>query len=272
MLQLEIFLVSLNDLKDNSRKMEKKLTIAGIPMPNMPWEDRPEGCKNVMWRYSANPVIPRDLLPNSNSIFNSAIVPFEDGYAGVFRVDDTNIRMTLHVGFSKDGINWELDPETIKFECDDPEVGTWVYGYDPRVCKIEDKYYVTWCNGYHGPTIGIAWTTDFKTFHQLENAFLPYNRNGVMFPRKINGRYAMLSRPSDTGHTPFGDIFYSESPDLEFWGRHRHVMAPSDFEKSAWQCRPYPYRDFGGMAHVLSRSTPHMQRIQLFVRRGSPRP
>ena len=96
MLQLEKFLVSLNDLKDNSRKMEKKLTIAGIPMPNMPWEDRPEGCKNVMWRYSANPVIPRDLLPNSNSIFNSAIVPFEDGYAGVFRVDDTNIRMTLH--------------------------------------------------------------------------------------------------------------------------------------------------------------------------------
>lgn len=72
------------------------------------------------------------------------------------------------------------------------------------MCKIYDKYYVTWCNGYHGPTIGIAWTKDFKTFHQLENAFLPYNRNGVMFPRKINGNYAMLSRPSDTGYTPFG--------------------------------------------------------------------
>jgi beta-1,4-mannooligosaccharide/beta-1,4-mannosyl-N-acetylglucosamine phosphorylase len=144
--------------------------------------------------------------------------------------------MTLHVGFSKDGINWELDPETIRFEGGDEEVGQWVYGYDPRVCKIEDKYYVTWCNGYHGPTIGIAWTTDFKTFHQLENAFLPYNRNGVMFPRKINGKYAMLSRPSDTGHTPFGDIFYSETPDLEYWGHHRFVMGPSDFEDSAWQC------------------------------------
>jgi beta-1,4-mannooligosaccharide/beta-1,4-mannosyl-N-acetylglucosamine phosphorylase len=36
----------------------------------------------------------------------------------------------------------------------------------------------------------------------------------------------MLSRPSDDGHTPFGDIFYSESPDLVHWGRHRHVMAP----------------------------------------------
>jgi beta-1,4-mannooligosaccharide/beta-1,4-mannosyl-N-acetylglucosamine phosphorylase len=36
----------------------------------------------------------------------------------------------------------------------------------------------------------------------------------------------MLSRPSDNGHTPFGDIFYSESPDLCFWGKHRHVMSP----------------------------------------------
>jgi beta-1,4-mannooligosaccharide/beta-1,4-mannosyl-N-acetylglucosamine phosphorylase len=34
----------------------------------------------------------------------------------------------------------------------------------------------------------------------------------------------MLSRPSDNGHTPFGDIFYSESPDMVYWGGHRHVM------------------------------------------------
>ena len=34
----------------------------------------------------------------------------------------------------------------------------------------------------------------------------------------------MLSRPSDNGHTPFGDIFVSESPDLTYWGKHRHVM------------------------------------------------
>ena len=33
---------------------------------------------------------------------------------------------------------------------------------------IEDRYYITWCNGYHGPTIEIAYTFDFKTFVQLE--------------------------------------------------------------------------------------------------------
>ena len=26
---------------------------------NMPWEDRPAGCTDVMWRYSKNPVIGR---------------------------------------------------------------------------------------------------------------------------------------------------------------------------------------------------------------------
>ena len=213
-----------------------KLIIKGNNLPEMPWEERPKGSKEVMWRYSANPVIPRDLLPDSNSIFNSAVVPFEGGYAGVFRCDDKNRRMTLHAGFSKDGIKWDINRETIKFECDNEEIGKWVYGYDPRVTKIDDKYFVTWCNGYFGPTIGVAWTKDFKTFRQLENAFLPYNRNGVLFPKKINGKYALLSRPSDTGHTPFGDIFYSESPDMEYWGHHRHVMSPAPFEVSAWQC------------------------------------
>jgi beta-1,4-mannooligosaccharide/beta-1,4-mannosyl-N-acetylglucosamine phosphorylase len=33
----------------------------------------------------------------------------------------------------------------------------------------------------------------------------------------MHGNFAMLSRPSDTAHTPFGDIFYSESPDMKFW-------------------------------------------------------
>ena len=74
------------------------------------------------------------------------------------------------------------------------------------------------------PTIGIARTTDFKTFVQLENAYLPFNRNGVLFPRRINDEFVMLNRPSDDGHTPFGDIYLSHSPDLTYWGKHRLVM------------------------------------------------
>jgi beta-1,4-mannooligosaccharide/beta-1,4-mannosyl-N-acetylglucosamine phosphorylase len=110
------------------------------------------------------------------------------------------------------------------------------YKYDPRVTWIEDRYWLTWCNGFHGPTIGIAYTFDFKKFYQCENAFLPFNRNGVLFPRKIDGKYAMLSRPSDNGHTPFGDIYISYSPDMKYWGEHRLVMKVAPFEQSAWQC------------------------------------
>ncbi len=200
-------------------------------MPNIPWEDRPEGCSEPVWRYSANPIIPRDLIPSSNSIFNSAVVPYRGKFAGVFRCDDRTRHMRLHTGRSKDGIDWQIEPEPIQFSCKIPALTPFGYGYDPRVCWIEDRYYVQWCNSYHGPTIGLAWTKDFRTYHQLENAYLPYNRNGVLFPRKIGGNYVMLSRPSDRGHTPFGDVFCSQSPDLTYWGKHRFVMST----RGGWQ-------------------------------------
>jgi beta-1,4-mannooligosaccharide/beta-1,4-mannosyl-N-acetylglucosamine phosphorylase len=201
-----------------------KIELKGPAQPNLPWEERPRECSQVIWRSTKNPIITRGAVPDTNSIFNSAVVPFKDGFAGVFRCDNTARVMQLHAGVSQDGIHWEIEPQRIQFRCEDEEIGRFVYGYDPRVCWLEDRYYLTWCNGYHGPTIGVGYTRDFKTFHQMENAFLPYNRNGVLFPRKINGKFAILSRPSDTGHTPFGDIFYSESPDLVHWGHHRHVM------------------------------------------------
>lgn len=204
-------------------------------LPNMPWQDRPQGCKDVVWRYSHNPVIKRDLFPEANSIFNSALVPFEGGYAGVFRVDSTCRNMRLHAGRSRDGINFEIDPEPIKWICSDPEIAEMVEAYDPRVVKIGDRYHIMWCNNYHGYTIGMGYTDDFKTFYQSENALLPFNRNGVLFPRKFGDKYYMLSRPSDTGHTPFGDIFISQSYDLAHWGYHRHVMSPKA-EKLTWQC------------------------------------
>ena len=37
------------------------LKIMGPALPDMPWEERPAGSKEVMWRYSANPIIGRDL-------------------------------------------------------------------------------------------------------------------------------------------------------------------------------------------------------------------
>lgn len=210
--------------------------IIGNKLSNIPWQPKPQNCHAPVWRYTENPIIPRDAIPSSNSIFNSAVAPFQNGFAGVFRCDSKSVSMDLFAGFSDDGFHWNINHEPIVFE-GNADVVAREYRYDPRVCFLGDRYYITWCNGYHGPTIGIGYTFDFRTFTQLENAFLPYNRNGVLFPRKINGNYAMLSRPSDDGHTPFGDIFYSASPDLEFWGRHRFVMGPIAGDASAWQSK-----------------------------------
>jgi beta-1,4-mannooligosaccharide/beta-1,4-mannosyl-N-acetylglucosamine phosphorylase len=195
-------------------------------LPGIPWQPRPAGCSDLMWRYDANPVIGRRPLPRVTGIYNSAVVPWRGGFVGVFRTEGMDRIPHLHVGRSADGFTFgfEQNPIAFRHENGAAEIGRMEYAYDPRVTEIEGIHYVTWCNGYHGPTIGIARTTDFESFEQLENAFLPYNRNGVLFPRKIGGKYIMLSRPSDTGHTPFGDIFTSESPDMIHWGRHRHVI------------------------------------------------
>lgn len=202
----------------------------------IPWQECPAGSKEIMWRFDGNPVINRYDIPSSNSIFNSAVVPFKDGFAGVFRCDNRRVQMNIFAGFSDDGLNWRINPDPIDFKPFGNDFVHSDYKYDPRVTYIDGKYWITWCNGYHGPTIGVGFTEDFKTFYQCENALLPFNRNGVLFPEKIGGKYALLSRPSDNGHTPFGDIFLSFSPDMKFWGEHRHVMSPLPFEQSAWQC------------------------------------
>jgi beta-1,4-mannooligosaccharide/beta-1,4-mannosyl-N-acetylglucosamine phosphorylase len=205
------------------------------PLPGIPWEERPRsGRAETLWRFSGNPVIGPYSTARSNSIFNSAVVPFAGAFAGVFRVDDTSRRMNVHRGFSPDGIGWRIDDDPIAFADPSGALPASDYKYDPRVVFVEDRYYVIWCDGNHGACIGMGYTLDFEEFVRLENPLLPYNRNGVLFPRRIGGKYALLSRPSDSGHTPFGDIFYSESPDLAYWGRHRHVMSPG-WSSSGWQ-------------------------------------
>lgn len=207
------------------------IEIISNPLPTMPWQDRPEGRTDVLWRYDHNPVIGWNPTPSTARIYNSAVVPFGDGFAGVFRADHRTGTSALHAGTSPDGLNWTIADEPIAWvdEAGDPYQPT--YGYDPRVAKIGERYYVCWCVDFGGAALGLGYTEDFTTFVRLENPVTPFNRNGVLFPRTIGGTYRLLTRPSDSGHTPFGDIFVSESPDLTFWGRHRRVMAA---DKQFW--------------------------------------
>lgn len=199
--------------------------IIGESLPNIPWEEKPENHHAPVWRHSQNPVIKRNPVNGVSRIFNSAVVPYEGKYIGVFRAELVNGRPHLHLGWSEDALNWEIDENKIEFVDENGVPYQPNYAYDPRLLKVEDTYYIIWCTDFYGAAIGMAETKDFKKFVRLENPFLPFNRNGVLFPRRINDNYVMLSRPSDSGHTPFGDIFLSESPDLTYWGKHRHVMS-----------------------------------------------
>ena len=203
--------------------MMKKMVI-GESLPNIPWEVKPQGCSDVVWRYSGNPLLDWNPIPNAARIFNSAVLPFDRGFVGVFRADQRNGRATLFSGRSTDALRWNIGPDPIQWVDEKGFPNPTSYAYDPRLVKIDDTFYVIWCDDMHGASIGLGRTNDLETFVRMPNPLMPFNRNGVLFPRKVKGKYLLLSRPSDSGHTPFGDIFLSESPDLVYWGNHKFVM------------------------------------------------
>ena len=207
--------------------MEKIRILNAGALPNIPWQERPDGDRHdaPLWRYTGNPVIGRNPVPGVARVFNSAVCPWEGGFVAVLRGEQVNGIPHIYLGRSRDGIHWEMEKDRIPFTDEQGNAFMPRYAYDPRLVRVDGVYYLIWCQDFYGASIGMAKTEDFRTFTRLENPFIPFNRNAVLFPRKVNGRYLLLSRPSDGGHTPFGDIFLSESPDMTYWGRHRHVMA-----------------------------------------------
>ena len=201
-----------------------KHKIYGPELKNIPFEEKPVGYTSPLWRYSKNPIIEMNPFENASRVFNSSIIPYKGEFLGVFRADTTSGVPFLFLGRSKDGFKFEFETKPIEFHSKDGKIIKLEYAYDPRLLELEGEYYIIFCTSNHGPTLGIGKTKDFKYFELIDNPFLPYNRNGVLFPRKINGEYALLSRPSDAGHTLFGDIYLSYSKDMEYWGKHRFVM------------------------------------------------
>ena len=51
---------------------------------------KPEGFDGVVWRHDNNPIIDWNPTKKSARIFNSAVLPYEDGFIGVFRGEQTN--------------------------------------------------------------------------------------------------------------------------------------------------------------------------------------
>ena len=127
----------------------------------------------------------------------------------------------LRIARSKNGIDFGIDKKPAIF----PENVYDRYGIeDPRITYIDGKYYINYSavSDITGITISLASTTDFVRFKNHGVIFLPDNKNGAIFPEKINGKYYALNRPSPVYGSR--DIWISESPDLICWGNHKRLM------------------------------------------------
>jgi predicted GH43/DUF377 family glycosyl hydrolase len=95
---------------------------------------------------------------------------------------------------------------------------------DPRIVCLDGKFYMTYtAYSIKGVRVSLASTRNFIQWERL-GVVLPdmENKDAVLFPEKINGRYAMLHRPMD----PPRSIWIAYSDDLLKWGDFKKVMGP----------------------------------------------
>jgi Predicted glycosylase len=137
-------------------------------------------------------------------------------------------RSHLTIARSKDGINFTVDEKPWIEPSSDPHYESYErYGVeDPRITQIERTYYITYTAfGPYGVGIGIGKTEDFKKFERISLATEVDNKDGVLFPEKIDGKYVLITRPGGLGGQR-GDIWISFSPDMVYWGRSRLLIYP----------------------------------------------
>jgi predicted GH43/DUF377 family glycosyl hydrolase len=90
--------------------------------------------------------------------------------------------------------------------------------------SIDGHYYIMYTAvSRYGYRIALARTNDFESFERVGLVSRPGNKDGVLFPEKINGLYARLDRPIGND---VGNIWISYSPDLIHWGRSELVISP----------------------------------------------
>ena len=70
-------------------------------LKNIPWQEKPEGYVGPVWRYSENPIVGRNPIPGVARIFNSAVVPYEGEFIGVFRAEQNDGVPHLYLGAAR---------------------------------------------------------------------------------------------------------------------------------------------------------------------------
>lgn len=214
---------------------------------------------DILTRYEGNPIIkPSDLghLPGGcNSVFNSAVIKYGDGYKAILRIEDRAGFQTLRLADSADGINFTVGERILEPETEEQALYEEAC-YDPRVTKLGDTYYVCYAvESKYGCSVAMASTKDFKSFERHGVMAETENRNMVLFPERINGLYYRLDRPFQNSQ---GNIWLCQSPDLKHWGYPRCIMESRRFAWDRGKIGPGapPFKVDDGWLCVYHATTP----------------
>jgi len=187
-------------------------------------------------RNRSNPILsPKDIifdqpeLKDVSSVFNPGGIKIDDQIHLLLRVQNRGRETFTLKASSDDGIHFNIHPKPVQFMGIEKTGETIFHIYDPRITQIDQTIYVVAAVD----VVGKCLLALFKTSDLIHLNFLGFTgnddiRNGVLFPEKINGKYAMFDRPNkksvDSGTTTGSAIGYSESDDLKTWTLKERVM------------------------------------------------
>jgi beta-1,4-mannooligosaccharide/beta-1,4-mannosyl-N-acetylglucosamine phosphorylase len=183
--------------------------------------------RDILHRYEGNPILTLTDIPYPcNTVFNGAPVKVDGKYLLLLRIEGQQGYSFFAMARSDDGYNFTVDPEPCMLPATEGPWAIWEANgiEDPRITEVDGTYYAVYTAcGCYGHRIAVATTEDFIHYKRLGMISGPGNKDGILFPEKINGLFARLDRPIGNG---VGSIWISYSPDMINWGRSEFIFAP----------------------------------------------
>ncbi len=218
--------------------------------------------KPIVERYKKNPILTRKDVPYPvATVHNAAVAKYDGRYIMLFRSHLFNGRSIIGMAESSDGYSFKVSPEPFLTPAREGFFAEYEeYGVeDPRICEIDNEFLITYSvYSKHGVRIALARTKDFKELERISLITQQDYRNIVIFPEKIEGRYARLDRPHSE-ISPWS-INISYSPDLIYWGDSRVVIKPVQYHWDEMKIGPgtTPVKTDRGWLHIYHGVFPTM--------------
>lgn len=182
-----------------------------------------------MKKYEHNPVLTAADFPHDIMyVFNPGAIKFNDEYLLMVDASTSATPIVFWLARSRDGIHFTPDSAPIR-NWPAPESGVENCVYDPRITPIDGEFILMYASQAHGRGVrtGVVRTSDFEDFTRIEQEETGRNnRNSVLFPEKINGRYVRFDRPMGDDECEPSDMCISYSEDLSRWRDSTVLMTP----------------------------------------------